>query len=64
MSFDLFPFVEWIRNITQKRVYVRYDTRKSELIEPTLPQTKQLIKLLKEFTKVKLKYMKGMDKIE
>lgn len=69
MQFDLEIFVEWIKNIDPMRVYMGYDTKKSNLTEPKLSQFLELWSELNKFTKVKskliregnqyLKYYKG-----
>ena len=61
LQFDLGTFVKWIKNIAPERVYIGYDTRNTGLLEPSLAQTKRLILHLREFTKVKLKYMKNQE---
>ena len=61
MPFDLGTFVKWIKNIAPERVYIGYDTKNTGLLEPSLAQTKRLISHLRQFTKVKLKYMKNQE---
>jgi len=57
MDFDHDLFTIWIRSIKPERVYVGYDTKKSELEQPRLEKTEALIKRLSTFTKVKRKYI-------
>lgn len=61
LQFDLYTFVKWNKNINPEWVYVGYDTRNCGLIEPRISQTLALINELKKFTKVKTKYMKGLE---
>jgi hypothetical protein len=62
LDFDLNEFIIWIRNINPIRVYIGYDTKKTKnLPEPSLEKTMQLVEELRKFTKVKLKYMKGVS---
>ena len=61
LQFDLGTFVKWIKNIKPERVYIGYDTKNTGLLEPSLAQTKRFILHLRQFTKVKLKYMKDQE---
>lgn len=58
LDFDFGVFLGWIKEINPERIYVGYDTKKNDLLEPTLHKTENLIHELKRFTKVKTKYMK------
>ena len=58
---DLPRFINWIKTINPEIVYIGYDSkpdRKPTLLEPTLFRTKQLIKKLEEFTRVKTKLLR------
>ena len=60
MDFDLDYFVNEIEAIKPSFVYVGYDNYLYGLPEPLLPKTKELIKQLEEFTKVRIKnYLKA-----
>ena len=58
MDFKLERFLKWLKDINPMRIYIGYDTKKCDLIEPPLEKTEQLIKELRKFTVVKEKYMK------
>lgn len=58
LDFDFCVFLGWLRELNPERIYVGYDTKKNDLLEPTLHKTENLIHELKRFTKVKTKYMK------
>ncbi len=60
LQFDLGSFVNWLKNLKPERVYIGYDTKNTGLLEPSLAQTKRLIQYLRQFTKVKLKFMKKL----
>ena len=47
MEFDLFPMVMMIKNISPERVYIGYDSRKSNLNEPSLVKTNSLMNRIK-----------------
>ena len=47
MEFDLFPMVMMIKNISPERVYIGYDSRKSNLNEPSLTKTNRLMNTIK-----------------
>jgi protein gp37 len=55
MDFDLEVFVQWIRDIRPRVVYVGYDNYQHKLPEPTLAKTEQLITQLQAFAKVRRK---------
>lgn len=57
MQFDMWTLVKWMKNINPERIYIGYDTKKSNLLEPTLSMTTHLIHHLEQFTKVKRKYI-------
>jgi hypothetical protein len=54
MDFDLETFVQWISDIKPILVHVGYDNYNSNLPEPPLSKTKQLIEHLRKFTTVKI----------
>jgi len=58
LEFNTEEFTDLIKWIKPERVYVGYDTKKAGLLEPKLQQTKQLIKQLETFTKVKTKLLR------
>jgi len=49
----------FIHSIYPERVYIGFDTKKNNLVEPSISKVKNFIKKLKRFTIVKEKYMKG-----
>jgi DNA repair photolyase len=53
MDFDLEIFTDWIENIAPIHVAVGYDNYNSNLPEPSLRKTLQLIENLQDFTKVR-----------
>jgi protein gp37 len=53
MEFDLENFVKWIKNINPIMVHIGYDNYNSDLPEPALSKTKQLMDTLGSFTRVK-----------
>lgn len=58
MDFSIYILAEMVKNINPIRVYIGYDTKKSNLIEPSLRKTLELCKDLERFTKVKTKLMR------
>ncbi len=58
MDFDLEILVKWIKVLEVERVYVGYDTKKSNLPEPELSKTLELCQELSFFTKVKTKLLR------
>lgn len=62
LNFDLEPFIEILKELNPERIYLGYDTKKSNLPEPTIQKTMNLYNELKKFTRVKLKHMKIADK--
>ena len=58
LQFDHDIFVMNIKKLNPERVYIGYDTKKNNLLEPTVQETIKLYGELKRFTKVKLKYIK------
>jgi len=58
LNFSLNIFVRWIKDIKPIRVYIGYDTKKSNLIEPSLKKTLELCEELSKFTKVKTKLLR------
>lgn len=58
LQFDHDIFVMNIKKLNPERVYIGYDTKKNNLLEPTVQETIKLYGELKRFTKVKLKHMK------
>ena len=50
--------VPWIYRVDPEFVYVGYDNHNCELPEPTLKETKELIKSLEKFTKVRKKSLR------
>jgi len=64
MQFDLDLFVDWIRDIAPIRVYMGYDTKKSDLPEPKLSEFLELWSELNRFTNVKSKLIREGNKKE
>lgn len=61
LKFTLTRFIGWIRDIRPERVYIGYDSKKNNLPEPTLCETKELIYELEKLKiKVKTKLMREM----
>jgi DNA repair photolyase len=58
MEFDLDIFVNFVKMLHPMRVYIGYDTKKSNLPEPPLKKTRQLIEELQKFVKVKPKLLR------
>jgi len=58
LHFDIWILLEWIEDIKPERVYIGYDTKKSNLPEPRLYKTFWLCTELAKFTKVKTKLMR------
>jgi len=58
LMFDLNILATWMKIIATERIYIGYDTKNCNLIEPYTFQVKELCDQLKDFTKVKFKYMK------
>ena len=61
MQFDLFEFVMMIKNLSPERIYIGYDSKKSNLNEPSLVKTYKLMKILKihlPYTKIKTKLIR------
>lgn len=58
LQFDVNVLVRWMRMLDPIRIYVGYDTKKSNLPEPSLTKTKQLIHELRRFTIVKEKLLR------
>lgn len=61
LKFDLEILVSWLKELNPERIYLGFDTKKTNLPEPTLQETMNLYNELKKFTKVKLKHMKIAD---
>ena len=58
LQFDHDIFVMNIKKLNPERVYIGYNTKNTELPEPSLFKTRYLCNELKQFTKVKLKHIK------
>jgi hypothetical protein len=58
LDFRLIDFVQRIEKVHPEFVYVGYDNHNCNLPEPTLVQTAELIKALREFTEVRLKFIR------
>lgn len=48
LTFNLNVLFGWIRRINPEVVYIGYDSKNNNLPEPTLDETKQLIKMLRD----------------
>lgn len=58
MNFVLDNFLTMIYMIKPEFVYIGYDNHKNNLIEPSLNQTKRLIKAMESFTEVRIKTLR------
>lgn len=57
LKFDHDIFVSWLKELNPERIYLGFDTKKSNLLEPTLQEAMKFYNELKLITKVKLKNM-------
>lgn len=58
MKFDLEIFASWIWDLHPQRVYIGYDTKRTQLPEPSLAEVQALIAKLSKFTVVKPKLLR------
>ena len=58
LQFNKWMFEKWIERLDPEFVYIGYDNHNCKLPEPTLQETKELIKSLEKFTEVRIKTLR------